>query len=346
MPYKQQKTFSSKHFEKNPVNLYFALFSVFFLIFSTGCGQSRQYHDESRMLMDTIISIRAYPADSSAAVDRAFDVFSSVEEMASFHLDNSELTALNRSLTIKPSASFTRLLEQAVHYNSFTGGYFDPSFAVVQKAWGFYDGAGRLPSDDELNKLLAEYTGFTNIMTKALDGSYALASGSLLDFGGLAGGHAIELAADILRESGCTAFLIDDAGDIWFEGTKPDGSRWRVAVRDPRDNGVLAMIESAVPLAISTSGDYERFVTIAGKNYGHIMNPHTGRPVEYYSSVTVVSDSPVAADALSTALFAMPPDKSAEFCRQHGIAALFLDKTGNITITETGRPFFTQVKAP
>lgn len=317
-----------------------------FLALLSGCGQSRQYHDESRMLMDTIISIRAYPADSSPAVARAFDVFAAVEEMASFHRDSSELSALNRSFPLQLSASFTGLIDQAFKFYALTEGFFDPSFAAVQKAWGFYDGVGRIPPEAELEQILAEKTGLEKILTRHADGSLALASGSLIDFGGLAGGHAIELAAAVLRESGCTAFLIDDAGDIWFEGTKPDGSLWRVAVRDPRDNGVLAMIESPTSLAISTSGDYERFVTIDGKNYGHIMNPHTGRPVEYYSSVTVVADSPVAADALSTALFAMPPEKSAEFCKQHGVAALFLDKNGHITITETGRPFFKQVKAP
>jgi len=314
--------------------------------FLYGCGQSRQYHDESRMLMDTIISIRAYPAASSPAVARAFEVFAAVEEMASFHRDSSELSALNRAMSLQPSASFTSLINQAFQYYSLSEGYFDPSFAAVQKAWGFYGGVGRLPPADELEQILAENTGLERILTRHADGSLALASGSLIDFGGLAGGHAIELAAEVLRKSGCTAFLIDDAGDIWFEGTKPDGSKWRVAVRDPRDNGVLAMIESATPLAVSTSGDYERFVTIDGQNYGHIMNPHTGRPVEYYSSVTVVTDSPVAADALSTALFAMPPEKASQFCRQHGIAALFLDKTGNITVTDAGRQFFQQVKVP
>ncbi|NLF96302.1 MAG: FAD:protein FMN transferase [Candidatus Riflebacteria bacterium] len=298
---------------------------------------------ESRLMMDTIISLRAYPPVAREQIDGAFAEFASVENMASFHLEGSELSVLNRTGTLAETSSLTPLLRIAVDYYTKTDGYFDVSFASLQKAYGFYSGEGRLPAEDELTDLLRDRCGLSQVFRQSADG-FELASGSLLDLGGIAGGYAIEKAARVLRESGCSGFLIDDAGDIWVEGGKPDNSPWRIAVRDPRDNGTLALVETRKPLAISTSGDYERFITVDGKRYGHIMNPHNGRPVDYYSSVTIIASEPVAADALSTAVFAMPPEIAFKWVEERNLAALFLTSTGTIHLSSAGRLYFSQVK--
>lgn len=305
-----------------------------------------QSYGESRLLMDTLITIKAFPPDSMNAVDRAFAVFAAVEEMASFHKPRTELAKLNSLNKLAPTASFSQLINCARYYYDYSEGYFDPAFASLQKAYGFYDGVGRLPAEDEIQAILKESCGLSKVLHEDNTGNLVLASGSMLDLGGLAGGYAIELAAEVLRRNGCSAFLIDDAGDIWFEGKKPDNTPWRIAVRDPRDNGVLAMIETGGPLAISTSGDYERFITVAGRRYGHIMSPHTGRPVDYYSSVTIIASSAIAADALSTAVFAMPPQKAFSWCDERGLAALFLTATGSIHLSVAGRTYFSEVKMP
>ncbi|PKL47694.1 MAG: hypothetical protein CVV42_12420 [Candidatus Riflebacteria bacterium HGW-Riflebacteria-2] len=299
---------------------------------------------ESRLMMDTIISIRAYPVISKKQLDAAFAEFAKVESKASFHLENSELSALNRNGSLGAASSLTPLLQIAADYFARTDGYFDPSFASLQKAYGFYSGEGRLPGEDEIAGLLRDRCGLGQVLLQNEEG-FKLASGSLIDLGGIAGGYAIEKAARVLRESGCSGFLIDDAGDIWFEGSKPDSSNWRIAVRDPRDNGTLALVESRAPLAISTSGDYERFITVDGKRYGHIMNPHSGRPVDYYSSVTIIASEPVTADALSTAVFAMPPEIAFKWVEERNLAVLFLTSTGTIHLSRAGRQYFRQAEA-
>jgi thiamine biosynthesis lipoprotein len=104
------------------------------------------------------------------------------------------------------------------------------------------------------------------------------------------------------------------------------------------------MIESKTPLAISTSGDYERYVVVDGKRYGHIMDPKSGIPADYYDSVTVVTLDPIQSDVLSTALFAMPPDEAYKFAEEKNIAALFLDKNGKVTVTPRGKLYFSKIK--
>lgn len=317
--------------------------ALFFFLLAFYFRTPEPPHEESRILMDTIITIRAFPGGESEAVSRAFAVFETVESVSSFYRAGTELVRLNQTGSLPAVSSLTPLLQIAADYFRKSDGYFDPSFACLQKAYGFYSNAGRLPGQDEIDNLLKNHCGFDRVFARSEEG-FTLASGSLIDLGGIAGGFAIEKAARVLREAGCKAFLIDDAGDIWFEGQKPDQTAWRIAVRDPRDNGSLAFIESSSPLAISTSGDYERFITVDGVRYGHIMNPHSGRPVDYYSSVTIVASEPVAADALSTAVFAMPPDIAFRWVEERNLAALFLTSTGTIHLSTAGRQYFSQVK--
>ncbi|HMM61903.1 MAG TPA: FAD:protein FMN transferase, partial [Candidatus Rifleibacterium sp.] len=213
----------------------FSLLLVMSVVLNVRESRRQAFFSERRMLMDTVISIKAWPADSSEAVARAFDEFATVEKKASFHIAESELSQLNNTGTLDLHASSSELLQIGVDFYHRTEGYFDPSFALLQKAYGFYDEKGRLPSDEEISQILATGCGLERVLARD-DERWLLAPGSLLDFGGLAGGYAIERAKMALRAASCSAFLIDDAGDIWFEGQKPDGKAWRIAVRDPRDN--------------------------------------------------------------------------------------------------------------
>ena len=83
-----------------------------------------------------------------------------------------------------------------------------------------------------------------------------------------------------MRERGITAALLDIGGNIQAIGTKPDGSDWRVGLKDPFSGGVLGIIQVS-DVAVVTSGNYERFfIGEDGKVYGHIIDPATGHPVE------------------------------------------------------------------
>ncbi len=329
----------------NTYRIIFIIFTLILLITALTTRDNGQggFYSESQLLMDTIISIKAWPGSSDKAVAEAFSQFAAVEKKASFHLADSELSTLNQNGSLALNASISELLQLGFDYFNMTDGYFDPSFALLQRAYGFYDGEGRLPDDEEIQRLLADGCRLDRVLARDNE-RWLMASGSLIDLGGLAGGYAIEKAKLVLRAASCTAFLIDDAGDIWFEGAKPDGRPWRIAVRDPRDNGTLAFVESYQPLAVSTSGDYERFITVAGRRYGHIMNPLTGRPVDYYSSVTVVASDSLTADALSTAVFAMPPEKAFFWVEQQGLAVLFLTATGTIHLSTPGQTVFSGIR--
>ncbi len=164
----------------------------------------------------------------------------------------------------------------------------------------------------------------------------------MIDMGAVGKGYAGDEAAQVLRERGITAALLDIGGNIQAIGTKPDGSDWRVGLKDPFSGNVLGIFQIS-DMAVVTSGNYERFfVGDDGKTYGHIVDPATGRPVENgIASVSIIASEGKLCDALSTALFVMGLEQAKEYWRQHkDYEMILIMEDGNIYLTEGIRDRF------
>ena len=315
-----------------------------------GCGgravpvQRAMPVQRAEIMMDTLVSVKGYGEQALAqkAVDAAFEAMKRVDACASFHRADSELSRLNRDRHLVPSDLFAEILQTADTAWKRGDGYFDPTFAVLYQAYGFYNKQPRLPERAERLSCL-DRMGWGRTVTLGETGA-SLASGALIDLGGIAGGVAVTKAALAMRNAGCKAFFIDDGGDLWMEGAKPDGTPWTVAVKDPRTTSTfLATVQTTHPTAVSTSGNYERFVEIDGRRYGHIMDPVSGLPADHFVSVTVVASSPGDADFLSTLLFALPPEQARARAVRDTIPVLILDASGTVWLSPSGESWFRDV---
>ncbi len=188
-----------------------------------------------------------------------------------------------------------------------TDGLFNPSLYPIIKEWGFTTGEYKVPSEDVIQNLLL------NIDFEKLNGLAAgsdIPSGMEIDFGAVGKGYAADEALLILEENGIKSALLDFGGNIQAIGKKPDGSLWKVGIKNPWD-GQVACALSVESKAVVTSGGYERFFEEDGNRYIHIFDPATGRPSQSdLESVTIVCESGKYADALSTALFVMGKEKA------------------------------------
>ena len=155
--------------------------------------------------------------------------------------------------------------------------------------------------------------------------------GMALGLGGVAKGHALDRSAAALREQGLTDFAISAGGQIYAAGQKSDRP-WRVAIRDPRGvtDGWFGMVEAG-DASVSTSGDYERFFEVDGERYHHILDPATGQPARGLRSATVVAADAALADALSTALVVMGPDRGMPLVEAlDDVEAVLVDDGGRV----------------
>lgn len=157
--------------------------------------------------------------------------------------------------------------------------------------------------------------------------------GMRIGLGGLAKGYIAQAAADLLVSRGVPDALVAASGDITARGRNGDRP-WKVAVQDPRNrSGVLATVELHDE-SVSTAGDYERFFTIDGHRYHHILDPKTGYPATGTQSVTVIAPRGVVADALDTGFFVLGSERGSQVAASvPGVAALFVDDAGRLHLS-------------
>lgn len=213
------------------------------------------------------------------------------------------------------------MLLYAQQMHAKTNGKVNIAMGSVLSIWHDYRKAGMDdPTHAELPPMdsLAEAAGHTDIDDLIIDeenGTVYIADPEMkLDVGAIAKGYAVEMIARDLEEKGISGYVINVGGNVRTIGTKPDGSNWIVGIENPDDDeesAYVAYLELAGETLV-TSGSYQRYYTVDGKNYHHIIDPSTLLPAERYLSVSVVCDNSAQADALSTALFCMSLDEGLE----------------------------------
>lgn len=160
--------------------------------------------------------------------------------------------------------------------------------------------------------------------------------GMQLDLGAVGKGYAADEAAAVLRENGVKSALLDFGGNILTIGSKPDGSPWRVGVRDPDSEGNLGVLELNGQ-GVSVSGGYEKyFEGEDGERYWHILDSATGAPARSgLVQTAVVSAESKRCDALSTALFVMGLDNAVQYWQEHlDFEMILLTEDRTIYVTE------------
>ncbi len=303
-------------------------------ILMTACsGSAPREYSRGFFAMDTYMNISAYGGDAEKGVKAAAQRITELEKLLSVTDSNSELYAINHNGTAAVSAETAEIISFALDIAEKTNGALDPTVYPVLSAWGFTTDSNRVPSENELSKLM-ENIGYERA---SVNGStVSLDENMMLDLGAVAKGWAGDETERILRENGVSSALIDLGGNIQLIGSKPDGSGWRLGLRDPEGTenvGVLTVSDCAVV----TSGSYERcFTADDGTVYGHIIDPENGYPVNNgLLSVTVIAEEGKLCDSLSTALFVMGKDRAIEYWRENkNFDVILITENDELLITE------------
>jgi thiamine biosynthesis lipoprotein len=291
---------------------------------SSLASASVQRYEASHEAMGTIYTVVAYGGDRtsvSGAVGRAFDKIDELDQQMSNYKPESELSRINREASlheITVSPQLFDLLQYSVHASQDSGGNFDITVGPLMKSWGFFRGQGRLPAPAEIARV-QKRIGYRHVhLGSARRTIWFDTRGIDLDLGGIAKGYAVDRAAEILRAGGVTAALISSGtSSIYALGSPPGERGWRITVRDPYRQDKAANVFIISNLALSTSGNYEKFFQINGKTYCHIMDPHTGWPVQNMLSTVAVAATGVETEALTKTFFVGGVKKSREFLLTH-----------------------------
>lgn len=290
--------------------------------------------------MDTLVTITVVSDSENhaeKAIDRAFLEIEKIEKMSSFFLPGSEIFSINKYAgisAVKVSPDVLELLTEALYVSEKTGGAFDMTIGPVIK---LYDFSKKIKPEESVIKQSLQLVDYRNlIIDRDRSTVFLRKKGMLIDPGGIAKGFAADKAVETLKKSGIMAGLVSVAGDIKAFGLKPDGRPWKIGIRHPRaedkEDDIMATIELS-DMAISTSGDYERFFILDGKRYHHILSPKTGLSAPECQSVSVITKDGVFTDAFATGVFVLGPAEGIKLLEKIGFEGIIVDSQGKIHVT-------------
>ena len=297
-----------------------------------GCQKTQEPLEFSTFAMDTWMRFTFYGQRQQAqeAFGGISEALSGLDGLLSVTRQDSDVSRINQGEGAAQEETL-RLLSQALALCRLTGGALDITAYPAVRAWGFTSGEYRVPGARELARL-AEGIDYSAVRVEG--DAVILPDGMEIDLGAVAKGWAGDGLARLVREKGLSSALLDlGQSTIVAVGTKPGGRPWRIAIQDPAGEGYFAVVELQ-DMAMGTSGGYQRYFEQDGVTYWHILDPATAAPARSgLTSVTVVSDSALLCDGLSTALFVMGLEEGAQFWRDHpelGFEAVFVTEKGEI----------------
>lgn len=299
---------------------------------------------------DTVTTLLTY-SDDKESFDKSCDILE--EELAKYHkLYNSydDFEGVNNFKTINDKAGIEpvkvdpeiiELIEYSKKMYDLTDGNINIAMGSLLGLWHEYremsiddPSKAAIPSKEEL-EAKSEHKNIDAIeIDKENSTVYINDPNVQIDIGAIGKGYATEKMANKLKENGFNRGILSVGGDDVIIGANPNSSNgyWKIAVQNPfledKDNPYSSII-SVKDTSVVTSGDYQRFFTVDGKNYHHIIDPATKYPSDKWKSVSVKADSIALADTLSTYLFIVDHETGLKKAKENGIEAYWIDPEGN-----------------
>ncbi|MGE5614701.1 MAG: FAD:protein FMN transferase [Bacillota bacterium] len=314
-------------------------FIIFILLIPFGLsscgGKVSRYEAEFINLFDTLTTIVSYTGSKEEFTRHAELIYNKLEEYHKLFDIYNDYEGINNIKTINDNAGISPvkvdgriidLIEYARTWYEKTDGRINIAMGAVLRIWHDYREAGledperaELPPVDKLREA-SLHTDFSKVIVDREASTVFLQDPEMsLDVGAIAKGYAVEQVAAIAEENGFTSGLISVGGNVRAIGAKgakgKDSAPWSVGIKNPLDDESKPELHilNLTDMSLVTSGSYERFYTVNGRNYHHIINPDTLFPSEYFISVSIVCRDSGMADALSTAVFNMPYGQGFEF---------------------------------
>jgi len=290
----------------------------------------------TQFIMGTLVEITVSHADTNVvhlATTQAFDEMKRVEALMSTYLPDSEVSQINNAAgkeAVAVSPELLKVIEEGIRWGEKSDGLFDITIHPLVDLWDF-DGEGKsVPNPEAIEDAL----GLVNFRDIRITGNKALLTreGMAINLGGIAKGYAVDRAIDILRGLVPNG-IINAGGDLYAFGQREPGHPWVIGLQHPRKPQEVLASFALQNRGVATSGDYQRYFMQKGKRFHHILNPETGMPADGAVSVTVLANSVMEADALSTAVFVMGADRGLDWIES-------LDNAEAMVILEGGASRF------
>jgi thiamine biosynthesis lipoprotein len=313
----------------------------------TGCGNGDSMEGFGGPTMGSTYSIKYLrhaglpaPADVRVQVEK---ILADVDQQMSTYRSDSDIERFNdlpANRCQKMPASILKLVRVAEQLSEQSAGSYDLTVEPLLNLWGFGPQAReeKVPTAQALAEV-RQRVGYQHLH---IDRDQLCKDAAVeVDFNSIAAGYAVDTIAARLEALGIHNYLAEATGELKAAGKKLDGSPWRIALEEPRDDQQVAERVIAVDgYGVSTSGDYRNYFEQDGRRYSHTFDARTGAPVSHtLASVTVIDPSALMADGLSTLLLILGPERGWDYADKHDIGAFFVIRADTGFVTRTTQAF-------
>lgn len=314
--------------------MFFVIGIVAWTLVMSMAGINQQPIDASSFLLNTEVTITLYDYKTPKTAYEAIDLIEYYENMFSTYIPTSEIAQINNSngQAVQVSDETAYLLEQAIYYGELSNGVFDVTVGSASTLWDFNSPEPTLPSASSIDEAVT-HIDYNNIVVEG-NTVTLLDPAAIIDLGGIAKGYIGDQVKQFLIDEGVTSAIVDLGGNIITVGNKHTGRKdetdFSVAITNPYDGRSFVGILYVDDKSVVTAGNYERQFEYEGQTYFHILDPETGYPVETdLDSVTIIADSSMEADALSTTAFMLGKEEGMALIESiDGVEGVFINEEG------------------
>ncbi len=312
---------------RKPIAIIMILILAFNLVACSGAREEKKrYQAQFLKLFNTVTQVVGYAYSEEEFNEQVNGIYEGLKEYHQLYDIYNDYEGLNNIKTINDKAGIApvkvdqRIIDLVLFSKELyetTGGKVNIAFGAVLRIWHDHRAAGTedpekatLPDLEQLQEA-SMHTDINQVIVDKKNSTVYLTDPEMsLDVGAIAKGYATEQVARIAEENGIESCLISVGGNVRSIGIREDGIPWKVGIQNPFDEeGEDIRTVGLSDRSLVTSGIYERYYIVNGKQYHHIIDPDTLFPAEYFESISVLTTDSGMADALSTSVFNLPFEK-------------------------------------
>lgn len=331
-----KRTLPKHALPKHPLGSVAIVFVLSFVLVCNASGQER-FSGTTMGPVRYNVTVPVLPAginrgEVESSIQIALD---DVNDRMSTYKEDSEVSRFNRyheTEWFEVSEATYAVVARSIELSEETDGAFDITVAPLVNLWSFGSDhrPQQIPSDEEIEKQL-NVVGYRNLEVR--DSPFSLRKKMpqlTIDLSAIAKGYAVDIVAQRLDDLKIDSYMVEVGGEVRTKGKNPKGTNWIIGVESPTPGlRALAHRVSLDSASLATSGDYRNFFEVDGVRYSHTIDPRIGRPIQHnLSSVSVIADDCMTADALATAMIVVGPEQVRELSEKLGVEALWMTVNG------------------
>jgi len=292
-------------------------------------SDKNKIYEKEGFYFDTYVSVKVYSSKDEKYLNECMNICERYENLLSRTLKGSDVYNINNANgeNVKVDKETFYLIKRSLEFCEETDGAVDITIAPLIDEWGFSDrtySKNAKPEDKRIKELLSDIDYKCVVLTEP-DTVRLTDPKAKIDLGFIAKGYIADKIKEYLVSNGVESGIISLGGNIVVINAKPDGSDYNVGIKDPSNSGDIISSVKVKNKSVVTSGTYERFVEYDGIKYHHILDTSTGYPVDNgIESVTIISDSSLEGDALSTICLILGEEGSKELLDKYNAEASYI----------------------